>query len=80
MAQDGRDPGEYEPLVIYWYDFDKATKSWKRHPISVNDPAGGGLDPKAIDIDADGDLDLVMADRNGLYLFENLLMSKPSSR
>jgi hypothetical protein len=38
--------------------------------------AGTGLEMTAVDIDGDGDLDLVCPGKSGLYLFENLLKSK----
>jgi hypothetical protein len=38
--------------------------------------AGTGLEISAIDIDKDGDLDLVCPGKSGLYLFENLTRSK----
>ena len=38
--------------------------------------AGTGLQMTAIDIDKDGDLDLVCPGKSGLYLFENLTKSK----
>ena len=38
--------------------------------------AGTGLQMTAIDIDNDGDIDLVCPGKSGLYLFENLRVSK----
>ena len=38
--------------------------------------AGTGLQMTAIDIDGDGDVDLVCPGKSGLYLFENLTKSK----
>lgn len=38
--------------------------------------AGTGLEVTAVDIDGDGDIDLVCPGKSGLYLFENLTKSK----
>lgn len=75
LAHDGKDPGAYDPLVAYWYDFDSPTRSWSRQAISPGGPAGFGLDPKVIDLDSDGDVDIVASGRSGLYWFENLLVN-----
>lgn len=71
LGHDGKDPGEYDPLVCYWYEFFPASRTWKRHAISIDGVAGFGLDPKAIDLDGDSDLDLLSCDRNGLIWLEN---------
>lgn len=76
MAHDGNDPGEREPLGIYWYEYraaaDHKTVEWSRHVIDYGSRAGGGLQIPAIDIDGDGDVDFAVAGKSGLFLFENL--------
>jgi hypothetical protein len=72
-SHEGKDPGARDALVIYSYEFDQKTKKFKRRAIQENGPAGFGLDPKAVDLDQDGDMDLVLPGRSGLYWYENLL-------
>ena len=79
MGHDGKDLGEYDPLVIYWYKFDPKLRSWKRSEVASPGVAGFDLDPKAVDIDADGDVDILAPARNGLFLYENELVSKTNA-
>ncbi|MDA1052537.1 MAG: FG-GAP-like repeat-containing protein [Planctomycetota bacterium] len=79
LGHDGKDPGAYDPLVFYWYEFHSETRSWTRHPISVGERVGTGLDLKIVDIDADGDLDVITSDKSGVYLCENAGWEVPTS-
>lgn len=72
LGHDGKDLGEYDPLVIYWYEFDPSRHTWRRHLVSWGDDCGFDLDPKCADVDGDGDIDIVAAGRGGLFLLENL--------
>ncbi len=72
MGHEGKDPGEYDVLCAYYYKFVPASKAWSRHLIHFNHRAAFGLDPRAADIDDDGDIDIVAADRSSLVLLENL--------
>ncbi len=46
--------------------------NWKRHVIDYGSRAGGGMQIPVVDIDGDGDLDLVAPGKGGLFLFENV--------
>jgi len=78
MAHNGHDPGEREPLGIYWYEMIKVRDhlEWVRHIIDYSTRAGGGMQIPVVDIDGDGDLDFVVAGKSGLFLFENLTAHK----
>jgi hypothetical protein len=72
------DPGANEPLGVYWYEALQTAKGlqWKRHVIDYSTRAGGGIQIPVMDIDRDGDLDIIVAGRSGLFLFENLTKSR----
>jgi hypothetical protein len=77
MAHNGRDPGEREPLGIYWYEYIPGTKiEWVKHVVDYGTRAGGGMQIPVIDLDGDGDRDFVVAGKSGLFVFENLSKRK----
>lgn len=72
------DPGANEPLGIYWYEaLDRQGSAWRRHIIDYSSRAGAGLQIPVVDIDGDGDLDVLVAGKSGLFLFENLGLPRP---
>lgn len=77
LGHDGRDPGETDPLCVYWYRFDVRGGNWQRHRIHEGGRVGMDLDPKAADLDGDGDIDLVAPARCGLHWIENLRVDEP---
>jgi len=87
MAHNGSDPGEKEPLGVYWYEYVRptatsvasgqpATVEWIKHVIDYGGRMGGGMQIPVIDIDGDADLDIVCAGKSGLFLVENLTKGK----
>jgi len=74
MAHNGSDPGEKEPLGMYWYEFRKGASApeWIRHVIDYGGRMGGGMQIPVVDVDGDGDLDLVCGGKSGLFFVENL--------
>ncbi len=74
-AHNGKDLGGNEPLGLYWYDYtrnDKGELVWMRHILEYGGRVGGGMQVRVVDIDRDGDLDIAVAGKGGLYWFENL--------
>ncbi len=79
MAHNGRDPGEREPLGLYWYELPDPAhgqSEWVRHVIEYSTRTGGGIQIAAADYDKDGDLDFVTGGKSGLFLFENVTKKK----
>ena len=72
-AHCGKDPGEYEPLGIYYFKW--TGEGFAKQVIEFGHAglaAGTGIHMQVVDIDRDGRLDIVAAGKSGLYLFQNL--------
>ncbi len=67
----GADPGAHEPQGIYYYSMDPATATFTKHVVAYNGPVGAGAQLACVDIDKDGDIDIVCPGQGGLYILEN---------
>lgn len=72
MAHNGKDPGEREPLGVYWYQNvagGQGGAGWVRHIIDYSTRAGGGMQIAVADVNGDRRPDLACGGKAGLFLF-----------
>lgn len=69
-GHNGKDPGSSDPLLIVYYTWDARFESFKRHTINTGE-VGIGLQIRTADLDADGDLDIVVAGKDGTQILWN---------
>ncbi len=72
-AHNGHDPGGEDSLCVYYYTFDRSSRTWTRHLLHEGGRVGFGINTVAVDMDNDDDIDIVCPSKSGLYLLENLL-------
>jgi hypothetical protein len=66
-AHNGKDPGGGDPPAIWYYELSPDKGGFARHLIDVGS-VGIGLQIRTSDIDADGDLDIVVAGKDGTQI------------
>jgi hypothetical protein len=78
FAHNGNDPGGHDPLGVYWYELQRRPSiAWIKHTISYDEGIGSGLNIPVVDLDGDGDLDIVVTGKwGGPAYFENTTKSK----
>ena len=69
-AHNGKDPGGTEPPLVCYYAWDAAAKKFTRHNINEGQ-VGIGLQIRTSDLDADGDLEIVLAGKEGTQILWN---------
>lgn len=73
------DPGSFDPQFVYWYKIDRKTGTFERHVLAYNAMVGVGMNIVVRDMDKDGDLDIVVPGKSGVYLFRNMGHPKAKS-
>lgn len=64
------DPGTHDPSLLLWFESTTGKAPyWITHEID-ND-SGAGLNIVAQDINRDGRIDIIIANKKGVFLFEN---------
>jgi len=71
-AHGGKDPGADEPVYLVWYELQRDGKQARFIRHIIDDNSGVGYMVTPIDIDNDGDTDIVTSSKKGVLLFENL--------
>jgi hypothetical protein len=71
FAHNEKDPGAFEPAVLYWFEFQPGkTPRWIPHEIDNNSGIGNSFVVQ--DINKDGLLDIITSNKKGVYFFEQL--------
>ncbi|HXB75053.1 MAG TPA: VCBS repeat-containing protein [Candidatus Acidoferrales bacterium] len=76
MAHNGRDPGEKEPLGLYWYEYVKTPAGaieWVKHIIDYGGRAGAGLQVTVAKVEGKPYPEVVVGGKSGLFLFRRAL-------
>jgi HEAT repeat protein len=80
MAHNGGDPDEFGTQCVFYYRFTPGPNpAFRKHVITYDEGISAGLNIEAVDIDNDGDLDLVTTGKwGGPALFENRMTEQLS--
>ena len=71
FAHFGNDPGELNDPVIFWLEFVPGeTPTWI--PYIIDNDSGAGLNNEVVDVNDDGLLDIVVANKKGVFYFERV--------
>ncbi len=70
-AHSGKDPGDNEPGVLYYYKWNAANRAFTKHLIAGDGP-GIGLQIRLADLDGNGWKDVVVAGKSGTHVIWNL--------
>jgi hypothetical protein len=68
-AHGGKDPGADEPALLVWFELQRTKDEMKFVKHVIDDDSGIGYTITPCDIDGDGDVDVVSANKKGVFLF-----------
>ena len=70
LAHHGHDPGDSDPAILLWFEFTSGKEPYFKEHIIDND-SGAGLNIVVHDMNGDKKPDIIIANKNGVFLFEN---------
>lgn len=72
LAHHGHDPGDSDPAILMYFNFTPGKEPFFKEHIIDND-SGAGLNIVVQDINNDKKPDIIFANKNGVFLFENMI-------
>ncbi|HET9487570.1 MAG TPA: VCBS repeat-containing protein, partial [Chryseosolibacter sp.] len=63
------DPGAHDPAVLYWFEYKPGAEPYF-HPHEIDNDSGSGLNIVSEDITRDGQVDIVVSNKKGVFVFE----------
>ncbi|MCR9063709.1 MAG: VCBS repeat-containing protein [Cytophagales bacterium] len=72
LAHNGRDAGDADAPILLWFEFTPNRYPYFKEHFIDND-SGAGLNIATHDMNQDGSIDIVIANKNGVFLLENHL-------
>lgn len=70
LAHHGRDPGDADPAILLWFEITPGRAPYFKEHVIDND-SGSGLNVTVHDMNGDRKPDIIIANKNGVFLFEN---------
>ncbi len=67
-AHNGADPGANDPAVLYWFQLTRSDNRVEFIPHLVDDDSGVGTQVVAADVNGDGLIDILVANKKGTFL------------
>lgn len=72
LAHHGHDPGDGDAPMLMWFEFSPGKSPYYTEHL-IDTDSGAGLNIVAQDMNGDRKTDIVVANKNGVFLFENQL-------
>ncbi|WP_080057965.1 FG-GAP repeat domain-containing protein [Spirosoma aerolatum] len=70
LAHHGRDPGDSDPAILMWFEFTPGKEPYYKEHI-IDTDSGSGLNITVHDMNGDRKPDIIVANKNGVFLLEN---------
>lgn len=65
------DPGAHDPAVLYWFEYTPGDEPFFE-PHEIDSDSGSGLNIVSEDITKDGKVDIVVSNKKGVFVFEQV--------